>query len=155
LYWLALTRDVPFRDYDRHPIVRAAVADLGVARFHGIDQATLFRGDSNRERRGPLVSQFLLHDIPYGAQTVEPRLRLPVPGQRFLTKFDEWLACQRGAAPRAQLQFDVTPRHISSLGDLAEYVHRDFSFQAFLNAALIIQRFGGGDAVLSPTNPYR
>jgi hypothetical protein len=36
-------------------------------------------------------------------------------------------------------------------------VHRDFSFQAFMNAALIALRMGGerGDDVLSPTNPYR
>jgi hypothetical protein len=33
-------------------------------------------------------------------------------------------------------------------------VHRDFSFQAFMDAALIVLRMGG-DEVLSPTNPYR
>ena len=52
---------------------------------------------------------------------------------------------------------DSEPRYISSYCELAEYVHRDFSFQPFMDAALIILRMGGdrGDEVLSRTNPYR
>src|SRR5262249_17567748 len=37
--------------------------------------------------------------------------------------------------------------------ELAEYVHRDFSFQPHMNAALIVLALGKG--ALSPTNPYR
>ena len=157
LYWLALLRDMPFRDYGADPLAHAAVADLKAAGFPQLSEGNLFRGETEGERRGLLISQFLWHDIPYGAQTIEQRLRLPAPGQSFLTRFEEWLACQRGAAAQAAIRSGGSPRYISSLGDLCEYVHRDFSFQAFLNAALIIQRLGGGhsDAVLSPTNPYR
>src|SRR5262245_19207769 len=53
----------------------------------------------------------------------------------------------------SSLRFDATPRLICSARELAEYVHRDFSFQPYMNAALIILALGN-DA-LSPTNPYR
>ena len=103
------------------------------------------------------MSQFLLLDIPYGLKIVDQRYRIPVRGQDFLTSFQEWLACQRGAAPVSPTHFEAQQRYITNYRDLTEYVHRDFSFQSFLNAALIIMQMGGqrGDAVLSSTNPYR
>jgi hypothetical protein len=157
LYWQALTRDIAFRDFASHPLAQAAVSDLEALGFAPSDPANLFRGDSSGERTGPFVSQFLWRNIPYGLQTVEQRFRVPSRGQGFLTSFDAWLASQRGAKPRAALQFDEPARYISSYRELVEYVHRDFSFQPFMNAALIAFGMGGerGDAVLSPTNPYR
>jgi len=153
LYWQALMRDVPFRDWESSPLARAAVSDLTAAGMPLATEATLFRGETAGERRGPLVSQFLWLDIPYEATTVEQRFRAPSRGQDFVTTFAEWLACQRGAKPRASIRFDA-PRYISSFRELCEYFHRDFSFQPFMDAALIIQGMGG-DAVLSRTNPYR
>ena len=157
LYWRALMRDVPFREYDSNPLVPGAIADLGALGYAHLSTTTLFRGETAGDRRGPLVSQFLWRDIPYGLQTVEQRYRVPQPGQDFLTTFDEWLDCQRGGRARAPTRFDPAPRYIASYRALAEYVHRDFSFQPFMNAALTILQMGGdrGDAVLSPTNPYR
>jgi hypothetical protein len=157
LYWLALMRDVSFRAYESDPLARVAVSDLVTAGFGPATEASLFRGETEGDRRGPFVSQFLWHDIPYGMATIEQRFRFPARGQHFLTTFPEWLDCQRGAKARASLRFDATPRYISSYRELVEYVHRDFSFQAFLDAALIILGMGGdrGDAVLSRTNPYR
>jgi hypothetical protein len=157
LYWRALTRDVPLRGYDDDPLARTAVADLAAAGYKELSTRTLFRGESAGDRQGPLVSQFLWRDIPYGLHTVEQRFRLPAQGQDFLTTFDDWLACQRGAPARATVRLDAEPRYIASARDLTEYVHRDFSFQAFMDAALIALRISGerGDAVLSPTNPYR
>jgi hypothetical protein len=78
---------------------------------------------------------------------------VPTRGQSFLTDYIEWVDCQRGARPRSRLAFDATPRFLCSARELAEYVHRDFSFQAYMNAALIMLALGK-DA-LSPTNPYR
>jgi hypothetical protein len=106
------------------------------------------------DRRGPFVSQFLWHDIPYGLKTVDQRFPVPAPGQDFLTRFDDWLACQRGARATATARLEAEPRYIANYRALIEYVHRDFSFQAFMDAALIALRMGGDDA-LSPTNPYR
>jgi PAP2 superfamily len=157
LYWRALMRDLPFHAWGTDPLARAAVADLTTFGFTENDPTNLFRGPTGFERNGPLISQFLWLDVPYGGQTIVQRVRAPVRGQAFLTRFADWLACQRGAKPVARINFDATPRYISSFCELAEYVHTDFSFQPFLNAALIAMRMGGerGELVLSPTNPYR
>jgi hypothetical protein len=154
LYWLALMRDVAFREYAGHPLTTAAIGDLRAIGFGEFTPATLFRGETAGDRRGPFVSQFLLRDIPYGLKTVDQRFRVPTRGQSFLTTFDAWVACQRGARAQSQLRFDDEPRYIASYRELVEFVHRDFSFQAFMDAALIILSIGD-DAVLSPTNPYR
>jgi len=154
LYWLALMRDVAFREYAGHQLTAAAIGDLRAIGFGEFTPATLFRGETAGDHRGPFVSQFLLRDIPYGLKTVHQRFRAPTRGQSFLTTFDAWVACQRGARPQSQLRFDGEPRYIASYRELVEYVHRDFSFQAFMDAALIILSMAG-EAVLSPTNPYR
>jgi hypothetical protein len=95
-------------------------------------------------------------DIPFGNKIVDQRYFFPAAGQAFLTKREEWLACQGGAVPRGVLHFDAAPRYIACGRDLAEFVHRDFSFQTYMNAALIMlelaERYGAD--VLSPTNPY-
>jgi hypothetical protein len=84
---------------------------------------------------------------------VEQRYTVPKRGQGFLTDYAAWLACQRGARPLSKLAFDAAPRFICSARELVEYVHRDFSFQAYMNAALIMLTWGK-DA-LAPSNPYR
>jgi len=157
LYWLALMRDVPFRDYATDALASAAVVDLRLAGFPEVATATLFRGISAGDQRGPFVSQFLWHDIPYGLKIVDQRFPVPIPGQNFLTRFEDWLACQRGARAKNAPRIGAEPRYITTYRSLAEYAHRDFSFQPFMDAALIILRMGGerGDDLLSPTNPYR
>jgi hypothetical protein len=157
LYWRALMRVVPFRSFQSEPLARAALADLTAIGAPWDTLDALFRGETPPVLRGPHVSQFLWLDIPYGVQKIEQRICAPVRGQAFMTAFEDWLACQRGVAPRATLRLDGSSSFISTLRGLTEYVHRDFSFQAFMNAALIILLMGGarGDAMLSPTNPYR
>jgi hypothetical protein len=160
LYWLSLTRDVPFRKYETDPLVAAFVADITafaepLTSDTGLKPtpATVFRGETPGDLIGPYLSQFLWLDIPYGIKTIEQRYTAPSRGQSFLTDYGEWLACQRGAGARSKLAFDATPRFICSARELAEYVHRDFSFQTYMNAALIMLALGKD--VLSPTNPYR
>jgi hypothetical protein len=157
LYWLALVRDVPFREYATHSLVAGAVAELRAAGFAWADAITAFRGEAEGDHRGPFVSQFLWYDIPYGLKLIDQRYRIPAPDQRFLTNFQKWLACQRGARAVEDLHFEADPLYIANYRGLIEYVHRDFSFQPFMDAALIILRMGGdrGDDVLSSTNPYR
>jgi membrane-associated phospholipid phosphatase len=159
LYWQALTIDVPFRDYETNALVAAAVTDLNAfshplgSRPAGkVEVGSLFRGETAGDLIGPYVSQFLWLDVPYGIKVFDQRYRFPSRSQTFLTEFAEWLACQRGAEASAKLRFDAEPRYICSNRELAEYVHQDFSFQTYLNAALIMLRFGG--EALSPTNPY-
>jgi hypothetical protein len=153
LYWLALLRDTAFRDYARDQVAATAMAELRAAGV-AVDAASLFRSQFVGDNRGPFVSQFLWLDIPYGPKTVDQRYRVPIRGQDFMTDFESWLACERGASPAATVRFEPEPRYVATYRDLAEYVHRDFSFQAFMNAALISLRMGGDDA-LSLTNPYR
>jgi hypothetical protein len=160
LHWLALTRDIPFRQYETDPLVAAAVADLNACTeplrsdtTTKLTPATVFRGESSGDLVGPYLSQFLWLDIPYGIKTLGQSYDVPTRGQSFLTNYEEWLACQRGAKPTTSLAFDVTPRFICSARELAEYVHRDFSFQTYMNAALIMLALG--KEALSPTNPYR
>jgi len=160
LYWLALTADVPFQNYAVNPLVLAALSDLnafshslGSSPVGKITYQTLFRGETAGALIGPYISQFLWLDIPYGIKTIDQRYHSPGRNQYFLTEYSEWLACQRGVEPAMRLQFESQPRYICSNRELAEYVHRDFSFQTYLNAALIM--LGFGDDALSPTNPYR
>jgi len=60
LYWQALARDVPFSEYDTHPITQAAAAELGkLSGFQGpkvngrVDASTLFRGFTAEDSLGP------------------------------------------------------------------------------------------------------
>ena len=160
VYWQSLTRDVPFREYEKDPLVVAAVSDINAfaeplksGRDGKLTSAAIFRGETRGDLIGPYLSQFLWLDVPYGIKTLEQRYTVPARGQSFLSDYADWLACQRGARPRSSLRFDATPRLICSARELAEYVHRNFSFQPYMNAALIILALGK-DA-LSPTNPYR
>jgi hypothetical protein len=149
VYWLSLTRDVPFREYDRNPLVGAAVSDLNAfaeplrsGSGEKLTAATIFRGEIQGDLIGPYLSQLLWLDIPYGIKTIEQRYTGPTRGQSFLTEYREWLACQRGAKPHSSTSLDSAPRFICSARELSEYVHRDFSFQAYMNAALIMLALG-------------
>lgn len=158
LYWMALARDIPFSEYETHPLTRAAATHLSsLSDFRGPRQAgsvsprTLFRGTTPGDLVGPYLSQFLLLEVPYGAQLLEQRSRVPVAADDYMTAFAEWLALQNGHAPGKNV-FDRTRRYLRTLRDLGEFVHVDFSFQAYLNAQLILQ---GLRAPAHPSNPYR
>ena len=113
---------------------------------------------------GPLISQFLLRDAPYGAQWIGAQIRTTVPASEFMTEYEEWLAIQNGAAPKRQMQFDATPRYIATGRDVAEYIHSGPALG--WAAALILATPGGGtdphysgmyppaQAVSYPSNPY-
>ncbi|HYX01406.1 MAG TPA: vanadium-dependent haloperoxidase, partial [Reyranella sp.] len=141
-------------------LVAGAVAELNAltepltsGNGEKLTPVTVFRGNAPGDLVGPYLSQFLWLDIPYGIKSIEQRYIVPVRGQSFLTGYGEWLACQRGARPAAKIALDPTPRFIGRACELAEYVHRDFSFQTYMNAALIMLALG--KEALSPTNPYR
>ena len=160
LFWQMLSLDVPFHDYESNPLIQSAVADLNACsvktapKIGGkITPQSIFRGDTPGDIVGPPISQFLWMDIQYGIKPMDQRYKLPRSGQVFLTKTDEWLACQKGVRPTNKIAFDDKPRYISTNRDLSEWVHQDFNFQASLNAAFIIQKWG--DEAISPMNPYR
>lgn len=158
-YWMALTRDVPFVDYDTNPKTKAAAEDL--SKFSAYDgpkcrgkvtTETLFRSNVPDTLEGPYVSQFLLKDIPFGAKTITQKYTVPVEKIDYMTSYNEWLNIQNGQAPSSILKLDPVPRYISNGRDLGEYVHKDSSIQATLTACSIL--LGFGQEALSLSNPY-
>jgi hypothetical protein len=78
------------------------------------------------------------------------------PPRDYLTSYDAWLANLRGALPKPKPSTPGAPpsptRYIATGRDLATYFHVDFTYQAYLNAALIL---GAMAAPLDSSNPYR
>lgn len=163
LYWKALARDVPFRNYDVDPVIQDAIADLNDfsatvgPKVNGqVTVDTIFRGFTGGDRVGPFISQLLW--LPYGFGLIEAvqRYRFPVAGtvNDFMADFDTWLAVQNGAGRAGQSTTkENTGRYMSTARDLAEFVHVDVSYQAYLHAALILLSYG--DAAGPPNNPYQ
>ncbi len=148
LYWMALLRDVPFAEYETSPLAAAACDDLSaMSDFRGpkaggrVTPGTLFRGFTAGDLVGPWVSQFLLHDVPYGSLTVSQRQRTVVPDLNYMTSYDEWLAIQNGG-PSGSFTFDPVRRYVRNLRDLAYYVNVDALYEAYLNACLILLGWG-------------
>ena len=147
-YWMALMRDVHFSDYDSDPTAALALADLNaLSDFRGprslgqVTPQTLFRGFTTGDRVGPYLSQFLLQDIPFGANFIDQRMRTTLAGDDHMTTFQDWLDVQNGA-PIAPYALDATRRYIRNLRDLAEWVHVDALYQAYLHACLFLLAHG-------------
>lgn len=170
LYWMALLRDCNFADYDSDPTVKKAAAELtSLKDFTGPKQGgkvtpgTLFRdelgGNGNQSSlRGPYISQFFYLHTPFGAETVDRRLRTRVRGRDFMTDFPTWLDVQKGKKPSdPDSNFQKTRVYIRNGRDLSEWVHIDVLFQAYFNACLILgtgPENGGLGCPANPTNPY-
>lgn len=160
LYWQALTRDVPFSQFRTDAAILNAVSDLNfLSAFTGPKQNgrvttdTLFRGATPGDLNGPYVSQFLYRDVPYGPSTIVQKYRTPRAGTDFLTGYGEWLSVQNGNPATVAFTFNDAPRYIINQRDLTWFVRQDFSFQAYLNACLMLLSAGG--APVSDANPYR
>jgi hypothetical protein len=153
LYWHALARDIPFAEYGSSPLIAKAAEDL--SRLSAYDgpktPEALFRGNSAGELTGPYLSQFLWKPIPLTPIRVEQKIRTAVPGLDSMTTFDEWLGIQNGKIAGVN-QFDSQARYIRNGRDLGEYVHRDFTYQAFLGACLIALKLG---TLPDGGNPYK
>lgn len=176
-YWMALTRDVSFNNYEIDPLTNAAARDLsGFSRFRGprvgeapvrdagrekrqteaargeVTPQTLFRGGLPGDLTGPFISQFLWHDVPYGAETIQRRVRTTLPGDDYLTSFGDWLAAQVNTGHRViPNRYDTVRRYLRNGRDLGEWAHLDALFQPYLNAALILL---GMRAPVDENNPY-
>lgn len=158
LYWHALLRDVPFAEYPQHELAGRACADLTRqadavgARHEGrVTAGTLFRGPTAADLTGPYLSQFLWRDLPLTPIRVEQRIRTAAPGLDYLTAWPDWLRIQNGAIAGVN-RFDARPRYIRNGRDLGEYMHRDFTYQAFLGACLAALKMG---TLPDGGNPYK
>lgn len=168
LYWRALMRDVPFADFESDPLAARACDDLNrLTDFRGpkidgrVTPETLFRHDLPGALTGPHVSQFLWKELSFGSMQVFQKVRTYFAEYDYLTTEDEWLAIQNGSPARAQ-QLGVH-RYIRNARDLAAYVQVDFTYQAAINAALILFSMQGNTdasksyhgAPFDEGNPYR
>lgn len=167
-YWMALTRDIAFTNYETSPLVQNAIDDLNkLSDFRGpkvngkVTPRTLFRGFAPGDLVGPYISQLLFKAAKFGADIIEQRFQTTTPGKDFLTKYDEWLAAQRGTTTSLNT-FDPVTRYIRNGRDSGQYVHIDVLFQAYFDACLILAapvdpadplRSGFG-VPLNPGNPY-
>jgi len=145
LYWMALARDVNFNDYASDPLIARAAQDLSrMSDFRGakvggqVTPATIFRGSTPGDLTGPWLSQFLTLDFAFGANPFSQKMRTVMPGFNYMTNFSDWLAVQNGLDPSGNIQFDSTPRYIRNLRDMAQWVHIDALYQAYLHACLIL-----------------
>ncbi|MEY4576410.1 MAG: hypothetical protein RL701_1113 [Pseudomonadota bacterium] len=189
LYWMALLRDVPLVELTTDSRVSDAVTELskvfadalandkseGGLRL-GLDLPvadgaldisvqTLFRSGLRDEQYGPLVSQFFLRDIQYGAQSIRQRLRPYAAKRDFLTSYEDWIRAQNTGYDRHARGYSTcnffaddaayyaaADRHISTMRDLARFVNRDALHQAYFNAALFLD---AARADVDEGNPYR
>jgi membrane-associated phospholipid phosphatase len=158
LYWQALTRDVAFTNYNTDPRTNEAAEDLSSFKgFSGpkvgdrVAPYTLFRGMTPGDLIGPYISQFLWKELPYGAMRVAQKIRTAQPGYDYMVTFPDWLAAQQGLL-HGSSRFDPVNRYVRNGRDLAQYVHVDQVYQAFLNACLILLDM---DAPIDRGDPYR
>jgi hypothetical protein len=169
LYWMAVARDVPFKQYGTSPVIADAIASLNTEfpQFGGTTPVTaqnVFRGIFAGEQVGPYVSQFLLKGnvdprkpagqgrdatdgfISYGARNIDQRLFSATPGVDYLhEEFVAWLDVQDGQDTRGQDTFETTKRFIRNLRDGATFVHFDQVVDAFYNAAWILMSEPAGN----------
>jgi len=167
LYWQALCRDVPFTQYDTSALTAAAVEDLNrLSSFAGptsggkVTTDTLFRGNVTGGLTGPFISQFFWQPVPVNSTNLVQLYRQGAAGLDYLNNFSEWLALQTGVPPFLAWTPDPQPRYIFNGRGLGEWVHYDFLYQAYHNAALILLNQSPDTVLdtnpyLSPTNPYK
>lgn len=158
LYWQALTRDVPFAEYETNADINNAADELShLSDFRGpkkrnkVKPETLFRGFTYADVKGPFISQFLAMNIPYGAMLVPQKIITAPAEQDYVTQYGDWLNQQNGFVSKTKTN-DPEHRYIRCGRDMGEFVGRDFLYQPYLNAALILTR--GLKLPLDSNNPY-
>jgi hypothetical protein len=186
---MAILRDVPLVNFSTNADVATAIADLksefGDALAakepgglnlgtdlpqdgHGkldIRIETLFRCGFRGEEKGPIISQFFLHDIAYGAQFIEQKVRPYAKNRDFLTDHQSWLRAQNAGLDEwahgysgdndfvsdPSLEEPGGPRRLTTMRDLCRFVNKDALHQAYFNAALLCLNWG---IPLNSGNPY-
>ncbi len=190
LQWMAILRDVPFIDFPASGVVATAIGDLksefgdALAEHeaggltlgtdlpqdsHGkldLRAETLFRCGLRGEDKGPLLSQFFVHDIAYGAQFIEQKVRRYAKNRDFLTNHESWIRAQNAGLDEwahgysgdndfnsdPSLEEPGGPQRMATMRDISRFVNKDALHQAYFNATLLCLNWG---VPLNPGNPYR
>ncbi|MEE2939522.1 MAG: vanadium-dependent haloperoxidase [Planctomycetota bacterium] len=160
VYWKALLRDLRFEDYGADAKAAAAAAELSrLSDFRGpkvtgrVTPDTLFRGFTAGDLVGPYISQFLWGDVPFGATVISQKYEGIAAGDDRGVTYADWLDIQNGNVPGSPTSLPGPTRYIVTGRDLAQYVHFDFSYQAYLNAGLMLLSLGS--AAFASNNPYK
>lgn len=146
-----------FREH--YPTDRTVRDPAGKGRFL-VSPATIFRGSAPGDNVGPYISQFLLRGntginvasgarqvlrlpedgmVAHGTQSMNQRQTTVAPFRDYLMDTNSWRDVQSGTTdPSGRDDLQSTPRFIRNLRDLANWVHVDYLYQHFLNAALIL-----------------
>lgn len=143
VYWKAALREISFDTFeDEYEIQRAAnelnlfSETVGPKEGGKVTPKTIFRGETAGDLVGPYISQFLYMDVPSGPATLVQKYKAPAPDTSYMTNDAEYLAVQNGATPARSDESDA--KYIINGRYLSTYVHYDYSYQAYLNAALIL-----------------
>ena len=121
----------------------------------------LFRGLNPGDDAGPYLSQFLLignegvnckdkihkvadGQVAYGSLRVDQKVRYVQPCKDYMTTYEAWLDVQNAADVSKREDYLAKPpyRFITTLRDMATYVHYDALYESYLNACLILQGLG-------------
>jgi hypothetical protein len=144
MYWYGLTHDIPFAEYDTHPLIAEACADLSTYSDYGgptedgrVTPRTIFRGQTPGDLAGPLQSQLMVRDIPYGTLGIANVHDTVETGVVYGTGWDEFVALQNGA-PRTTSRNMADRRYLHTGRQMAHYTHFDILYQPYLTAALIL-----------------
>ncbi|GAC1308330.1 MAG: vanadium-dependent haloperoxidase [Vulcanimicrobiaceae bacterium] len=162
-YWMALTRDVPYTEYDTNPLTIAAARELSKLKdFRGpkiggaVTTRSLFRGLTAGDLAGPYVSQLMLRAAMFGADVIDQKIVTTFPGSDHMQSYATWLAVQRGTK-RPKEAYDPVRRYIRNGRDISQFVHIDVLFQGYFDACLLLMTpvaEGGFGAPLNAANPY-
>jgi hypothetical protein len=170
LYWASLLRDVPFTEYENHPVAAAAADELTSLKAYAgprdsngkVTTGLLFRGGLvspgkhpkkyfSGEEFGPYVSQFCIQPTRLGAQPLDQKMQTLASGVDYLTDLNAWQAIQNGAEALAPPAMGATNRYMNNGRALAAFTHVDELYQAYLTAYLVLSTW---KASFNPTGPY-
>ena len=167
-YWAAILRDVPFAEYDTHPVVQDAVDDMNNmsyvnSAFNGemptpVTPQNLFRGQfipGDGNVKGPYLSQFMVQPTFYGSQLLDQKhatfRQISDGGEEYMTAVSEFQLIQNGGDSGRSINYDPVRRYLRSGRDLAAYTRVDVLYQAYFTAFLFLAGLG---AEPNPGNPY-
>lgn len=177
LYCQEYTRDSPFFTWGTDPDI-VTILDANhmnkpdfLANFNGpldggnVTVQTLFRGNAIGTTEGPYLSQFLIYDIPYGAQTIRQKYIAPKdkvlynPGDPstdptnpasspvdFGVNLSAMINIQNVAIDNVfnitTDRFQNTSKFLYKPRCMGEMVHSDQLYQFYYNAAMILNNLG-------------
>lgn len=163
LYCMALSRDVPFNNYDCDEKInkildymndRVVLSKLKkYSHFGLITTKSIFRGISDNQLSGPYLSQFLYLNVPIGATTIVQKYNVyPTKEFSLLNNINvEWGISSNQIISIQETNLNNLPpipiehlqkRYIYSGRALTEIVHNDPPYQFYYQASLILTTLG-------------